>query len=1198
MTLLGVSQIMKMKFILSSLVIVIFFSFNCSTLGDTPCQDGYSIFSGEISSECLKYIALVQSEGIEKGLALKLTPDTWHNPTLRLHCGKKSRLDLTPFTELEFYFRSPAPDPGNPSIQLKTWNHSSNVIHIRNHISGGVIDGAYRRVTIPLSLLKTGEWDLGNVETIQWSVDPEGRSYFVDRIKLNRTTKPILIAQGEWAPFPESNNLLRLSFSAPYLENTARDLNNYTICSESDPDYIDPKHPTEVGLHFRVFGFTPSKIPLTRYSIFIALPKPLKNACSYTIGVKGIKDEFCNEMRSTDVDFFYDDKTIVNPNIKVNQEGYLPDSIKIGYVGGYLGDLGGCAWAVGRKGAIFKWRNNAGWEKIEAQTSKNLRAVAGVREDDVFCVGDEGQILHWNGASLSVIESPTKTDLVSVSFGPQGIGWAVGKNGVILRYTNGAWRSVASGVNVDLNGVWAGKNDTAWAVGNNGLIIRWDGKAWKKEESGASSNLNAIGAVDPEQVWAVGDNGTVVVQNYGKWKAFPSIPSTKASLRCVSVDPAGGVLIAGDQGVLWQRKDAIANELKAIDSGSNKTIFGLTRQNSRRMWAAGADGLLISYSGNSSRWELEKKMGSDDLSGLFSIPFGALRLPDPIPEVTFHDLGSQKTVLKVPLKPEVFNWHLSGEDVFSFDFSSLKSDGLYQAYVPGIGVSDPIRISDGALNKAAYATAHAFYYQRCGTALTEPYAEKDFVRPVDHEFDVKGRKIDAAFHESLPKTHLHSGEKPGEMINAQGGWHDAGDYGKYMPTAAAALWYMFTGYDIRPEKFKDGSWNIPESGNGIPDLLDEARWELDWIVRVQAEDGAVHHKQTSEKWFQGTPQQEDSQRYLYEKTTHDTALAAAVLASGARLWKKHDPALAETYLNRAEKAWAFLERHPETVPAGGFRNPPQNVTGEYNDKEDIDNRLWAAAELYRTTGSQKYKGFFESWWQKNKSHTWGWSTWQDFYRCAYWAYWNSDWPGTDPVIKKEIRRGLLQKANKTIDLTSSNPYRNGARLDVPQWIGWGAFTQSSEYSFILLQAWFMSKEKKYHDMALLNLDTQLGANPLSMCFITGLGYRSPKDPLHLPSIYDGVERPIPGLPVFGATAHLPNNQPYYVAAQQDANSYPQSKETIDPYPILRRYIDANQLVPMSEFTIVEMAACATTINILAQRPDKSGIGVDKGFYKK
>lgn len=1163
------------------------FTFNGCAMCAPPCKDGESIFSGEFPLECLKYITIEPSEGMDKGKALKLSPDPWHKPTLKFHCGKQSRKDFASFTELQFYFRCPASNPGNPTIQLKTWNQSSRVVSIRDHISAGTIDNTYRLVKIPLSSFKTPDWDLGNVESLEWGIDPDRRTYFVDMMKLNQTTVPSIITDGEWAPFAETNNILRLTFTNRWQEQSIRNLNNYTIYSVTDPSYHTPLHPVDIGLTFRVFGFSPSKVPYIRYSIFIRLPKPLRNGFSYTLGVSGVKDEFCNQMHSIDIPLNYDDKTIITPNIKINQEGYLPEALKIGYVGGYLGDLGGGAWAVGQAGALFQWKIDHGWKKISVPTKKSLRSIAGLREDNLYCVGDGGDILHWNGETFLKDESPTTNDLLSISFGPTGIGWAVGNDGVTIRNSDGIWKPVASPASGALNGVWAGPDDAAWAVGDNGVILKWNGSNWENEDSTTKVNLYAIGSGgDSGQLWAVGDNGTILVRSHGKWKSFSATLSIQSPLRCVSVDPGGGVWIGGDKGILIH-KAGTSSEFKLVDSHTNTPIYGLTRQNSRRLWAVGPKGLLISYSSDFTKWNSEKNLGTEDLFGLFSIPYGALRLPKELPDVSIYNMETGEIALTIPLKLEFANWSLSGEDVYSFDFSAIKSSGVYQAYVPGVGVSTPIRVSDSALNKAAYTSAHAFYYQRCGTTLTEPYAEKDFTRPLDHEYDVTGRKIDAAFHESLPRTPLHSGEKPGVMINAQGGWHDAGDYGKYMPTAAAALWYLFTAYDIQQSKFQDGTWNIPESGNGVPDLLDEARWELDWMVRIQADDGGVYHKQTSERWYHGMPQDDDKPRFLYEKTTHDTALAAAVLASAARLWKVYDPELSHLYLSRAEKAWAFIERHPVAVPQGGFHNPPKNVTGEYSDKEDIDNRLWAATELYRTTGLQKYKDYFETWWRKNKSHPWGWNTWQDFYRCAYWAYLNSDKPDADPKIRREIKRGLIEKANKVIDLTNSNPYRNGARLNVPEWIGWGAFTQSSEYSFLLLQAWKVTSDKKYLDMALLNVDTQLGANPLSMSFITGLGSRSPKDPLHLPSMYDAVVKPVPGLPIFGPAAHLPNNQPYYVACQHDSNSYPQSRETLDPYPILRRYIDANQLVPMSEFTIVELAACAATLNILAQKPEKN-----------
>lgn len=1177
-----------MKMFCCFIFAVLFFAVNSCAMSDSPCRDGESVFSGNYPAECLKYITMEPSAGIDRGAALKLTPDQWHNPTLGFHCGGKSRKDLTSFTALEFYFRSPDSDPGSPTIQLKTWNQSSNVVRIRDYIAGGNIDDTYRLVSIPLSVFRTPAWDLGNVENLVWNLDAKRRTYFVDRIELKETSAPSLIIEGEYAPFPESDTVLKLNFTKRWQEDTVRDIKNYSVSSPTDPAYVNPLHPVEVGLHYRVHGFSPSKVPYVRFSSFIRLPFPLKDGNRYILRVSGIKDSFCNSMLSTEVTLQYDDRKIVNPNIKVNQEGYLPEGRKVGYVGGYFGDLGGGAWTVGNRGAIFSWKQGQGWKKNESPADSNLRSISGLREDDLYCVGDGGEILHFNGDTWKKHESPTASDLRSIYFGPQGIGWAVGRNGVILRNTGAKWENVPGITTETLNGVWAGSRDSAWTVGDNGVILKWSGKNWINDERVTRTNLNAIGSGgDSDQLWAVGDNGTVLLRSHGKWKPYTATPTGKAALRCLSVDPGGGVWIGGDNGLLWH-KPASVSEFKVIEISSDKSIYGLTRQNARRLWAAGSKGLLLRHTAEGVEWCPEKNIEPDDFAGIFSLPYGVMRLPKPATQVSLLEAGTGKTALKVPLKLETYNWNLSGEDVYSFDFSSIRTSGLYRAFIPGIGVSAPILISDSALNKAAYATAHAFYYQRCGTPLTGPYAEREFVRPLCHEHNPIGRKIDADFHESLPKTPLYSGEKPGEMIDTQGGWHDAGDYGKYMPTAAAALWYLFTGYEIDGSKFLDGAWNIPESGNGVPDLLDETRWELDWIVKIQAEDGGVYHKQTSQTWFNAMPQDEKSPRFLFEKTTHDTALAAAVLANGARLWRPYDSRLAETYLVRAKKAWDFLEGHPAAVPDGGFRNPKGNVTGEYRDKEDIDNRLWAATELYRATGQQAYKDYFESWWRKNKNHPWGWNTWQDFYRCAYWAYLNSGWPNPDLAINREIKRGLLEKANKVIELTNNNPYRNGARLNVPDWIGWGAFTQSSEYSFLLLQAWSVTRDMKYRDMALLNLDTQLGANPLSMSFITGLGHRSPKDPLHLPSTYDGIDKPIPGLPVFGPTAHLPNNQPYYVASQSDLNSFPQSRDTLDPYPILRRYIDANQLVPMSEFTIVELAACAATINILAQKPDFRG----------
>jgi photosystem II stability/assembly factor-like uncharacterized protein len=1166
--------------ILKTFFALVLFVLSAGAAGAVPCSPGEVLYSDECEALCLQNMTRESSQGVDRGTALKLAPDPWHSPTYKLFCGKNPRRDFTPYSVLEFYFRSPSQNPGNPTIQLRTYNHSSRIAKIRDYISEGAIDNTFRLVRIPLSDLVTGQWDLGNVETLVWNVDPERRIYYVDKITLRQTTLPALITEGKWSPFPESDTILRLTFNRRWQEDTVRQLQNYSLSSTSDNAYAKPVHPSDIGLHSRVEGFSPSKVAATRFSVFLRFPEPLKSSNSYTLHVKGINDEFCNSMTPTEVVFRYDDTTLPNANTKVNQEGYLLDGHKIGYVGGYLGDLGGGVWAVGDNGTVFCWNKRDGWKQAELQVSSTLRSVSGFREDDIYCVGDGGVIVHWNGHRWSRIDSLTNQDLLAVHFGSRGIGWAVGTGGTTLRHEDGKWSLVPTPSKTTLRGVWAGPGDSAWAVGDCGTILKWDGKHWLPEPSTVDSELQAIQGDNENQVWAVGKHGTIIFRKSGIWRRFPAVPNLFAALRSVCTSPGGEVWVGGDNGLLWYKSGPGDSAFEPQNSSTASPIVGLARQNARRLLAVGTAGTLLSCSDHSVGWTREPTLGSKALRGIFALPYGALRLPHPPPAVSIQEASTGKTVLTVPLRLEAANWHLSGEDVHSFDFSALETPGTYRAYVPHLGLSDPFKIGLDVLDRAAYTTAHAFYYQRCGTALTEPYADKRFVRPLDHEYDPKGRKIDAAFHESLPKTPLYGGEMPGTMTDGHGGWHDAGDFGKYVPTAAAALWYLFTAYDIAPEKFADGIWNIPESGNGIPDLLDEARWEVDWLVRMQGRDGAVYHKLTSQKWFEDMPQNESAPRFLFEKTTHDTALGAAVFACAARLWKPYDEAAAAQYLDRAEKAWVFLEEHPETMPKGGFRNPPGNATGEYRDAEDVDNRLWAAAELYRTTGQPKYGEYFEAWWKKNTHHPLGWNDWQHFYRCAYWAYLKSSWPDGNARIKKEIQEDLIRSAEEIVERTHRNPYRNGARLDVPEWIGWGVFTQSSKYAFPLLQTWSLIKDDRHLKAALLNLDAQLGANPLSLCFITGLGKRSPQDPLHHPSLHDKVRDPIPGLPIFGVAAHLPNNQPHYVMSQKDENSFPPGRETLDPYPILRRYIDAHELVPMSEFTIVDMAMTTAVLHLL------------------
>ena len=163
------------------------------------------------------------------------------------------------------------------------------------------------------------------------------------------------------------------------------------------------------------------------------------------------------------------------------------------------------------------------------------------------------------------------------------------------------------------------------------------------------------------------------------------------------------------------------------------------------------------------------------------------------------------------------------------------------------------------------------------------------------------------------------------------------------------------------EKLKKIPLKIPETGNGTPDILNEARWNLEWMLKMQDDDGGVWHKQTSEH-FSGFIAPEDDKLpsevigtgSAPYKSTCATADLAAVGAIAARVYKPYDPKFAARALDAARKAWAWTEKYPNVT----FSNPPGISTGEYGDDDCPDERLWAAAELWRTTGEAPYNDFF------------------------------------------------------------------------------------------------------------------------------------------------------------------------------------------------------------------------------------------------
>lgn len=508
----------------------------------------------------------------------------------------------------------------------------------------------------------------------------------------------------------------------------------------------------------------------------------------------------------------------------------------------------------------------------------------------------------------------------------------------------------------------------------------------------------------------------------------------------------------------------------------------------------------------------------------------------------------------------------SGELVFDLDFSSFETPGEYYLYVPGYGRSESFVIANNVFDAVAVQTGRGLFYQRAG-GLASANAG-DWMRG-----GLPATTAEIHGSQSSSTLFTTSDHPVGTAIPMTGGWLDAGDYGRYVPTAASALFILFTAFELYPEKFPDNHYNIPESGNAIPDLLDELKYETDWLKQMQAPDGGVYFRVTPAAWSVGLPAEEHNTLFVSEKTTQSTALFAAAMTMAARNFKTYFPAYADECLNRAKMAWQFLQLHPDASPVV---NVPGISAGPYPDPIDLDNRAWAAAELYKTTGDVAFKNDFLNLYSQIPHQFHATMSWAHHTFKAAWAHATTTFPTEQTHIaefKNKLNTELLVNYNsRTMDVHAYH----GAYHPFKGFIGYGTFGMAQSYAFDYILFSYLLGKPELLDYAKIQLDIPLGNNPLSKSFITGAGKNPPKQPLHWSTIPGKFGKPVPGIPVFGPNASLLMNRPSSFAIQDSTNRYPYGFKKEDPYPVLRRYTDAREAVEMSEFTIQEIAVTAAT----------------------
>lgn len=453
------------------------------------------------------------------------------------------------------------------------------------------------------------------------------------------------------------------------------------------------------------------------------------------------------------------------------------------------------------------------------------------------------------------------------------------------------------------------------------------------------------------------------------------------------------------------------------------------------------------------------------------------------------------------------NCAFSGETNRTGDFSAVTIPGSYYITCGNLEQSYTFQIADDVYHSALDDSVRMLYLQRCGSVV---------------EDDTFGHK---ACHNTLATIYGTD-----EKIDVSGGWHDAGDYGRYVVTGAKTVADLLYAYQTAPQLFQDDT-GIPESGNGVPDILDEARYEIEWMLKMQDSSGGVHHKVTCAT-FPGyvMPEEETDELIVTPISTTATADFCGTMALAYEFYQEIDADFAKQCLDAGEKAWNFLAENPNLI----FKNPTDIVTGEYGDNSDRDERYWAAAQMWQATGKEKYLTAVELIGVQSGMDS---ANLGDYGNIAILTM---DGIDKDSDVYRKTKNAILRSADTYVADSAKNMFG----FSVTQYYqgGWGSNMKACNQGILMGYAYQLTGEQKYLNAANADLNYLFGCNPLGICYLTGYGTVSPEHPHHRPSIAKKQE--MPGMLVSGVHPYLEDSAAKaYCSGQPTGKCYVDNQES-------------------------------------------------------
>ncbi|MGW1721132.1 glycoside hydrolase family 9 protein [Streptomyces sp. NPDC002156] len=426
----------------------------------------------------------------------------------------------------------------------------------------------------------------------------------------------------------------------------------------------------------------------------------------------------------------------------------------------------------------------------------------------------------------------------------------------------------------------------------------------------------------------------------------------------------------------------------------------------------------------------------------------------------------------------------SGQNVHSIDFGAYRKRATGLTLVADGETSRPFDIDASAYDQLRLDSLKYYYTQRSGIEIRNDL-RPGYARPAGH--------VDVAPNQGDSNVPCQPGVCD-YTLDVTGGWYDAGDHGKYVVNGGISTWELLSTYERalyartgQRGALGDGTLDIPESGNKVPDVLDEARWELEFLLKMQVPDGQplagmAHHKMHDEQWtgLPLLPSADPQKRELHPPTTEATLNLAATAAQAARLYRPYDHTFSAHALAVARKAWTAALAHPDIHP------DPNDGTGggAYPDTDARDEFYWAAAELYLTTGEKA----FEQHILNSPIHT-----------ADIFVPLGFDWARTAAAGRLDlatvpnrlpgrdkVRQSVIKGADRYLATLAAHPYGMPYAPDANLY-DWGSNAQILNNAVVIATAYDIGGASKYRDGALQSMDYIFGRNALNMSYVTGYG---------------------------------------------------------------------------------------------------------------